>query len=81
MGEEDLDCDARAVFVIALLVSDTVSLILFSVCFRCVFAFLGREDRGGAVGPCLRVFIVYAGAEAYDRIEHSYKVYIRVLTI
>ena len=68
MGEEDLDCDARAVFVVPLLVSDTVSLILFSVCFRCVFAFLGRE-RGGAVGPCLRVFIVYAGAEACDRVE------------
>lgn len=70
MGEDDFDCDARAVFVVALLVSDTVSLILFSVCFRCVFVFFGRE-RGGAVGPCLRVFIVYAGAEAYDRIKHK----------
>ena len=70
MGEEDLDCDARGVFVVALLVSDTVSLILFSVCFRCVFVFLGRE-RGGTVGPCLRVFIEYAGAEAYDGIEHK----------
>jgi len=63
MGEEDLDCDARGVFAVALLVSDTASLILFSICFRCVFVFLGRE-RGGTVGPCLRVFIVYAGAEA-----------------
>jgi hypothetical protein len=71
MGEDDdLDCDARGVLVVELLVSDTVSLILLSFCFRCVFAFLGRE-RGGAVGPCLRVFIVYAGAEAYDRIEHK----------
>jgi hypothetical protein len=70
MGEEDLDCDARGVFEVALLVSDTVSLILFSVCFCCVVVFLGRE-RGGAVGPCLRVFIVYAGAEACDRIEHK----------
>lgn len=70
MGEEDLDCDARGVFVFALIVSDTVSLILFSVCFRCVLAFLGRE-RGGAAGPCLRVFIVYAGAEAYDSNEHK----------
>lgn len=81
MGEEDLDCDARAVFVIALLVSDTGSLLMLSVGFRCVFDFLGRDDRGGAVGPCLRVFIVYAGAEAYDIIKHSYKVYIHVLTI
>ena len=69
IGEEDLDCDARGVFVVALLESDTVSLTLFSVCFRCVFVFLGRE-RGGAAGPCLRIFIVYAGAEAYDRIEY-----------
>jgi hypothetical protein len=76
MGEEDLDCDARGVFVVALLVSDTlaVSLILFSVCFCCVVVFLGRE-RGWAVGPCLRVFIVYAGAEAYDRIEHKLSLY------
>ena len=80
MGEEGLDNDARAVFVIALSVSDTVFLIPFSICFRCGFVFFGR-DRGGAVGPCLRVFIVYAGAEAYDKIEHSYKVYIHVLTI
>lgn len=70
MGEDDLDCDARGVFVATLLVSDIVIFILFSVCFRCVFVFLGRE-RGGAVGPCLRVFIEYAGAEAYDRIEHK----------
>ena len=70
MGEEDLDCDDRATFTVALLVSDTVSLMFFSVCFRCVFAFFGRE-RGGTVGPCLRVFIVYAGAEAYDGIEYK----------
>lgn len=68
MGEEDLDCDARGVFVVALLVLDTVTLIWSSVCFCCVVVFFGRE-RGGAVGPCLRVFIVYAGAEAYGRIE------------
>jgi len=40
MGEEDLDCDARAVFVtmgLSLLMSDTLFLILFSVCFRCVY--------------------------------------------
>ena len=76
MGEEDLDCDARAVFVIALLLSDTLlSFALFSVCFCCAGVFFGREDRGGAVGQCLRVFIVYVGAEALTELNTSYDIY------